>query len=90
MKTVFGILLALLMVSLGLVTAPPVLAGTTIDVPGDYATIQEAIDAAGPGDTIVVAAGTYAAFQVVDKSNIHITATEGATVATQTCILIYR
>jgi hypothetical protein len=81
MKTIFGILFALLLVvSLGLVTAAPVLAGTTIHVPSDYATIQEAIDAAGSGDTIMVAVGTYAAFQVIDKDNIHIIGTEGATV----------
>ncbi len=33
--------------------------GATINVPGDYATIQAAIDAAVSGDVIVVAAGTY-------------------------------
>ena len=82
MKKIFSILFALvLVVSLGLVTAAPVLADT-IDVPGDYPTIQEAIDAAGPGDTIMVAAGEYGAFVVQGKENISIISTEGATVTT--------
>jgi len=33
--------------------------GTTIAVPGDYGTIQEAVDAAAPGDLILVSPGTY-------------------------------
>ena len=33
--------------------------GSTIHVPNDYATIQEAVDAAGMFDTIAIAAGTY-------------------------------
>jgi hypothetical protein len=83
MKTVFGILFAVvLVVSLGLVTASPVLAAGTIHVPGDYPTIQRAIDAAGPGDTIMVSAGTYDAFQVIGKNNIHIIGAEGATIST--------
>jgi hypothetical protein len=83
MKRVFRFLFAVvLVVSLGLVTAPPVLAGTTIHVPGDYATIQQAIDAARSGDTIMVAGGTYAAFEVIEKTNLSIIGAEGATVAT--------
>lgn len=39
-------------------TAAPAL-GDTIHVPGDQPTIQAAIDAAAPGDEIVIAAGTY-------------------------------
>jgi hypothetical protein len=82
-KKIFGILFALvLMVGLGLVTAAPVLAGTTIYVPDDYAIIQEAIDAAGSGDTIMVAAGDYHAFVVEGRANISIIGAKGATVAT--------
>jgi parallel beta-helix repeat protein len=67
-KKLFSILFALvLVVSLGLGTAAPVLADV-IDVPGDYPTIQEAIDAASDGDTIMVAAGLYKESVVIDKS----------------------
>ena len=59
MKRIFSILFALVLVlTFSLVTAVPASAAT-INVPGDHSTIQAAIDAASPYDTIIVAAGTY-------------------------------
>jgi hypothetical protein len=52
-------------------TAPaagPVHAATIRNVPGGYATIQAAVDAADPGDTIRVASGTYPGHTTVTKS----------------------
>lgn len=69
MKRIFSILFALvLVVSLGLATTTPVLAATVRHVPGDYPTIQAAINAASDGDTIIVAAGLYKENVVVNKS----------------------
>lgn len=49
-----GLLTTLLMIMIPVVTLPAV-----IHVPADYATIQQAINAAVDGDNVVVAPGTY-------------------------------
>jgi Bacterial Ig-like domain (group 3) len=47
--------LCLVLFSVGVITAP----ASTIHVPGDQPTIQAGINAAGNGDTVLVAPGTY-------------------------------
>jgi parallel beta-helix repeat protein len=64
------IVAAFLLVSLLLpviATVKPVDAARTLTVPGSYSTIQQAIDAAGDGDTILVRKGTYNEQLVIDK-----------------------
>ncbi len=91
MKRILCTLFALaLVLSLGVTTEPPLAAadsghsfqlGTAvINVPEDYETIQEAVDAAGPGYMIMVAAGAYGGFVVLEKQDIRIVGAEGATV----------
>ncbi len=46
---------------------------------GGYATIQDAVDAAQPGDTILVTAGTYAETVVIDKA-VNLVGQDGAVI----------
>jgi hypothetical protein len=57
----------MLLATVFVVRMPVVMADTTLNVPADYETIQDAISAASSGDTIIVAVGTYAG-AVVDKN----------------------
>jgi hypothetical protein len=66
----------------GAQTTGPLWDFTTVNPPGpaelhvgpgqDYATIQEAIDAASDGDSIIVHEGTYDAFTIESRNNINI------------------
>jgi len=80
MRRIPSIVFALaLVLSFSLVTTTPA-AGATINVPGDYATIQWAVGNATSGDTIMVAAGTYDAFTVEGRNNISVIGEDGVTV----------
>jgi len=66
------ILIGLLFVILITITSlssikPCVLASSVIRVPEDYPTIQQAVNMASPGDTILVASGTYYESVIIDK-----------------------
>ena len=54
-------------------TASPAAARSEIDVPGDVPTLEQAIARARPGDTIVLAAGTYPGGNVVPPAKHDIT-----------------
>ena len=53
---------------------------TTWNVPGDFTTIQAAVDGAGPGDTINVGAGTYQEDIIVSKQLTLAGAGQGVTI----------
>jgi len=52
--------------------------GSTIYVPDDCPTIQQAIDSASDGDTIIVANGTYNEQLIINKNNLSIQSEYGA------------
>jgi parallel beta-helix repeat protein len=58
-KLVFILLPVICLSILGLVRFDVKASPNIIEVPGDYPTIQEAINHANPGDTVSVSAGTY-------------------------------
>jgi nitrous oxidase accessory protein len=70
-RIISGILVAPLligMLALAFNIKPAIAAPTTIIVPDDYPTIQEAVNAAYRGDTVLVRSGTYRENVVVNKS----------------------
>jgi hypothetical protein len=73
------VLMLLLPMLFSLIHADPARAAT-INVPTDYATIQEAIAAAAEGDTITVDAGTYNENIVIDKG-LTLEGASGATIS---------
>jgi nitrous oxidase accessory protein NosD len=58
---------ALLALGLALALGAPAQA-KTLSVPGEFATVQGAVDAAAPGDVVQVGRGTYVEEVVIDKS----------------------
>ena len=67
-------------------TTPPITTATStptefhVGKEQPYTTIQEAVDAAASGGTIIVHPGTYGGFSVEDKDNVSIIAPEGGVV----------
>ena len=55
----------------------PVASALIINIPGDYSTIQEGIDASTDGDTVLVAPGLYVETVTIENKNILLTSAEG-------------
>ncbi|HEX3394928.1 MAG TPA: right-handed parallel beta-helix repeat-containing protein [Acidimicrobiales bacterium] len=78
MKAPFALALALALVATLELIAPSAASAATANV-GPGQSIQAAIDAASPGDTIVVAPGTYRENLKINKDNITLQGTPGGT-----------
>jgi hypothetical protein len=67
-KVIFPLLAVVLSASLSVAAALPVGASETLRVPQDHPSIQDAINEASTGDTIVVAPGIYNENVIIDSS----------------------
>ena len=65
------------LLTISILTIAPVASALIINIPGDYPTIQEGIDAAENGDTVLVAPGEYIQNPVIEDKNILLTSSEG-------------
>lgn len=85
-RILFNLFLSLLLIlfllasSIAIKPPTPVSAASTIYVPDNYPTIQAAVNAASPGDTIIVKSGTYTENVDVNKSYLTIQSMNGAEV----------
>ena len=61
----------LVVICAGLVICATGAAAAEIRVPADYETIQEALDTAGDGDTVLVAPGEYVITEPLDFNRLH-------------------
>ena len=71
---------ARLLMALGLVGASWPVHAFSLRVPTDYRTIQTAIDAAAPGDTVIVRSGTYTEQLRISKDIEMVGAGAGSTI----------
>ena len=72
---------SMVLVSLGLLFGfAALLSAAELYVPAGYGTIQEAVDVAAPGDTIIVAAGEYGGVCIGDKTDLVLRGEPGAVI----------